>query len=453
MDSMRLRLASAVMLAACLLATAALAQEGATPAAPKPPSNDDCLTCHGDPSATGANGRSIAVSAAAFGASIHGQAGIACVGCHADLARTSDFPHAEKLAPVVCATCHPEAGEKYELSVHAQARRASAQSVAAACKDCHGTHDIRPASDPDSPVNHFNLPATCGHCHGNADIIRRGRIAIGNVLVQFQDSIHGQALFKSGLMVAPDCKDCHHAHDIRRKTDPESPVFRATIPATCGKCHEGVERRYLTGVHGDALSKGRPDAPVCVTCHTAHRIQRTEGAMWKSQVLIECGSCHPESIRTYRDTFHGQETQLGFVRVATCADCHGAHDIFPRRDVRSTVSPARLVSTCRKCHAGANESFVKSRSPRRPPELRAQPAAVLRVEVHGGAAHRRVRVLRDSHGALDVARREARRGAVFGARRRPAFRGVAGWLRLTPPPVNRCSTSDSTGTIASFTAS
>lgn len=231
--------------------------------------------------------------------------------------------------------------------------------MAAACKDCHGTHDIRPASDPDSPVNHFNLPATCGHCHGNADIIRRGRIAIGNVLVQFQDSIHGQALFKSGLMVAPDCKDCHHAHDIRRKTDPESPVFRATIPATCGKCHEGVERRYLTGVHGDALSKGRPDAPVCVTCHTAHRIQRTEGAMWKSQVLIECGSCHPESIRTYRDTFHGQETQLGFVRVATCADCHGAHDIFPRRDVRSTVSPARLVSTCRKCHAGANESFVK----------------------------------------------------------------------------------------------
>jgi hypothetical protein len=354
-----MRLVPAMTIAACLVAAAALAQKPATPATPKAPTNDDCFACHGDASATGANGRSIAVLPDKFGASIHGQAGIACVGCHADLATTTDFPHPEKLAPVVCATCHPDAAAKYDESVHAQARRASAQSVAAACKDCHGTHDIRPSSDPDSPTNHFNLPATCGHCHGNAEIIRRGRIAIGNVVAQFQDSIHGQALYKSGLSVAPDCTDCHGAHDIRRKSDPASKVFRSTIPGTCGKCHEGVERRYLTGVHGEALSKGRPDAPVCVTCHTAHRIQRTEGATWKAQVLAECGSCHPESIRTYRDTFHGQETQLGFMRVATCADCHGAHDIFPPRDPRSTVSAARKLSTCRKCHAGANASFAQ----------------------------------------------------------------------------------------------
>jgi nitrate/TMAO reductase-like tetraheme cytochrome c subunit len=359
MISIRLRPASAVMLAACLLAATTLAQKASAPAALKPPSNDDCLACHADASATGANGRSIAVAPEKFVASVHGQAGIACVDCHADLAKAAEFPHPEKLAPVACATCHDAAGAQYDTSVHAQARRASPQSVAAACKDCHGTHDILPSSNPDSSTYHFNLPATCGRCHGNADIIRRGRIAIGNVVAQFQDSIHGQALFKSGLMVAPDCKDCHNAHDIRRKTDPASRVFRTTIPATCGKCHEGVERLYQAGVHGDALAKGRPDAPVCVTCHTAHRIQRTEGASWKAQVLAECGSCHPESNRTYHDTFHGQETQLGFMRVATCADCHGAHDIFPRRDARSTVSSARLVSTCRKCHAGANASFAK----------------------------------------------------------------------------------------------
>ena len=354
-----MRLLPAVLLAACLVAPTALAQKPAAAVAPKPPTNDDCFACHGDASATGANGRSIAVLPDKFGASVHGQAGIPCVGCHADLEKATEFPHAEKLAPVVCATCHPAASAQYDTSVHAQARRASAQSVAATCTDCHGTHDILPSSDPDSRTNHFNLPATCGRCHGNADIIRRGRIAIGNVLAQFQDSIHGQALAKSGLLVAPACTDCHGAHDIRRKSDPASKVFRTTIPATCGKCHEGVERRYETGVHGEALAKGRPDAPVCVNCHTAHRIQRTEGASWKAQVLAECGSCHPESSRTYHDTFHGQETQLGFMRVATCADCHGAHEIFPRRDPRSTVSSARLVSTCRKCHAGANASFVK----------------------------------------------------------------------------------------------
>lgn len=346
------------MLAACLVASPALARRPAE-AAPKPPTNDDCLACHGDPSATAADGRSIAVLPDKFAASIHGQSGVACVDCHADLATVTEFPHAEKVAPVACATCHPEAAAQYDVSVHAASRRKSPNSVAAACKDCHGTHGILPASNPNSPTNHFNLPATCGRCHGNADIIRRGHIAIGNVVTAFQDSIHGWALAKSGLMVAPDCTDCHHAHDIRRKSDPQSSVYRTTIPATCGKCHEGVERRYLTGIHGEALSKGNPDAPVCVTCHTAHRIQRAEGPAWKTQVLAECGSCHPESIRTYHDTFHGQETQLGFMRVATCADCHGAHDIFPPRDPRSTVSTTRIVSTCRKCHPGATASFAR----------------------------------------------------------------------------------------------
>jgi hypothetical protein len=98
---------------------------------------------------------------------------------------------------------------------------------------------------------------------------------------------------------------------------------------------------------------------VCVTCHSAHQIARTEGSAWKAHVLAECGSCHPESTKTFRDTFHGKETQLGFMRVATCADCHGAHDIYAKRDARSTVSSARLVATCGKCHPGSNASFTR----------------------------------------------------------------------------------------------
>ena len=348
-----------VLLAACLAAATALAQKPAAKAAPKPPSNDDCLACHGDASAAGASGRSVAVLPDKFGASIHGLSGVTCVDCHADLAKSPEFPHAEKLAPASCVKCHDRAAALYEVSVHAEARRSQANSVAAACKDCHGSHEIKPVKDPDSPTDHLNLPATCGRCHGNAEIIRKGRIAIGDVVAQFQDSIHGQALAKSGLTVAPNCKDCHNAHDIKRRTDATSPVYRTSIPATCGKCHQGIERRYQAGVHGEALAKGRPDAPVCVTCHSAHQIARTEGAAWKAHVLAECGSCHPESKKTFRDTFHGQETQLGFMRVATCADCHGAHEIYPKRDARSTVSTARVVSTCGTCHPGSNPSFAR----------------------------------------------------------------------------------------------
>ena len=44
--------------------------------------------------------------------------------CHADLARTTDFPHAEKLARVNCGTCHEATVTQYEASVHAQRREA-----------------------------------------------------------------------------------------------------------------------------------------------------------------------------------------------------------------------------------------------------------------------------------------------------------------------------------------
>jgi hypothetical protein len=120
-----------------------------------------------------------------------------------------------------------------------------------------------------------------------------------------------------------------------------------------------VERQYVTSVHGSGLKNGNPLAPVCSDCHSAHKIRRVDTDSWKLQIIRECGTCHAESIKTYRDTFHGQVTSLGFVRVAACADCHGSHEIFAKADPRSRVSAARLVSTCQRCHPAANASFVK----------------------------------------------------------------------------------------------
>jgi nitrate/TMAO reductase-like tetraheme cytochrome c subunit len=337
----------------------ALARQKTAQPAPTPPSNEDCLMCHGEPSAVGANGRSVAVSPEVFAASIHGQSGVSCVDCHTDLAKVTEFPHPEKLAPVKCATCHEPEAAKYDLSVHAQARRANPGSVAATCADCHGTHDILASSNPDSRTYHLNLPRTCGRCHGNPEIIRRGKIAIGNVYARFQDSIHGQALSQAGLLVAPNCSNCHGAHDILRQSNPQSRVFRLNVPATCGACHQGVELKYEAGIHGTQLRQGNALVPECATCHSAHAIKRVQAESWRLQAIAECGSCHPESARTYRDTFHGQVTSLGFVRVATCADCHRAHDLFPPGDPRSSVNPAHLLQTCQKCHPAATPSFTE----------------------------------------------------------------------------------------------
>ena len=175
----------------------------------------------------------------------------------------------------------------------------------------------------------------------------------------YADSIHGRALTRSGLLVAPNCADCHGSHDIRRLDNPDSRVYRSNVPATCGRCHEGVLHEFSESVHGEALGGGNPTAPACHDCHTAHDIQRAETETWQLDVIRECGTCHTESIRTYRDTFHGQVTALGFTRVATCSNCHTSHQIFPESDERSSVAPARLVSTCQTCHEGANANFVK----------------------------------------------------------------------------------------------
>jgi hypothetical protein len=325
--------------------------------APPAPSNDDCLVCHSDPETKRADGQSLAVDPAVYAKSVHGQLELQCVDCHADLAGV-ELPHVEKLQPAQCASCHDEPVAAYQKGVHAKAR-AEGQPAAATCASCHGTHDILPSEHPESRSYHLNLPATCGQCHGNEAIIAQAHLPGGNVASRFGDSIHGRALTRMGLVVAPSCASCHGAHDVLGKGDPGSRVHRSQLAATCGTCHEGIERQYVQGAHGQQVAKGNLRAPVCADCHSAHGIQPAQTPSWRVEVVNECGTCHTESLHTYRDTFHGQVTELGYSRVATCADCHGAHEMLPKSDPRSPVSDERRLSTCQKCHPGATANFAR----------------------------------------------------------------------------------------------
>jgi hypothetical protein len=290
-----------------------------------------------------------------FMASVH--APLNCVDCHADLAKV-ELPHPEKLAKVDCSPCHGDQVEQYKVSAHAVAR-SGGSDVDATSASCHGMHDIRGGKDPQSRTYHLNVAATCASCHGNKDVIAKGHIAAGDVASPFGDSIHGKALSRSGLMVAPTCSDCHGPHDIRKKTDPASRVAMANVPATCGKCHEGIATQFAGSVHAAMLARGRDGAPACQSCHTAHAIQHADNTDWQLTVVNQCGTCHQEKLKTFRDTFHGQVTSLGFRAVAVCADCHGNHRILPASDPASPIAPANLVKTCGKCHANASANFVK----------------------------------------------------------------------------------------------
>jgi nitrate/TMAO reductase-like tetraheme cytochrome c subunit len=338
-----------------LLAIAAPAVAQPPPAAP---TNDDCQGCHGDPSTARANGQPVVVHAEKFSQSVHG--GFACVDCHTDLATLTELPHPEKLAEVQCAACHDTAAADYGRGIHAQARQNQPDSRAARCVDCHGSpHEILPRSDPDSPTSKLNLAATCAACHGNKAPVKlaSGRSpAIGGM---FSDSIHGKALTQKGLIVAPSCSDCHQAHAILPKEVPASPVHRTNVPGTCGTCHEGIENEFVRSAHGAKLAAGNEYAPNCASCHNAHGIASTESDEWQLHAIEQCGTCHREALATYRDTFHGQVTALGFTPVAKCADCHTPHRVMPKEDPRSMVHEANLVKTCGQCHEGANENFVQ----------------------------------------------------------------------------------------------
>jgi hypothetical protein len=231
-----------------------------------------------------------------------------------------------------CLACHEDGMKRLASSAHGPL----------ACVDCH--QDLAALQEYPHPEKLERV--SCGVCHTD-------------VASEYSDSIHARAIERAGLVVAPSCVNCHGAHDITPTSDRGSRVFRANVPGTCGTCHAGIIDRYKKGVHATALGNGNPGAPVCNDCHTAHQIVRADTPAWRLSVAAECGTCHGGVVDSFRRTFHGKVTELGFTRVAMCADCHGAHDILPPSNPESMVSSTRLVETCGKCHQGANEKFVQ----------------------------------------------------------------------------------------------
>lgn len=76
-----------------------------------------------------------------------------------------------------CGECHDDPAmsgtrratfyETYRASYHGQVTRLGSMR-AARCSDCHGAHDIRPISDPDSTLHGEHRVQVCAKCHENA---------------------------------------------------------------------------------------------------------------------------------------------------------------------------------------------------------------------------------------------------------------------------------------------
>ena len=316
---------------------------------------EDCLGCHNDPTLTkDVKGKpvSVSVDGKKFQASIHSAVG--CPACHSDV---TAYPHEPLPKPVDCSGCHADQVKEYANSAHARAR-AKGDTVAATCIDCHGKHDILPKSDPLSRTNHFNVPRTCANCHESQRATRAHPLPAAATIEGYFTSVHGKGTMEKGLIVSAICSDCHGAHSILPKSDPSSTISHQNVPRTCAKCHDGIFRQFEQSTHGQLWAANNPKGPVCVTCHTAHAVSPVESAAFRLNIPTGCETCHAKEAPTYRDSFHGQATALGYAASAKCSDCHTPHLNLPKNDPRSSVAPANLLKTCRKCHPNANARFA-----------------------------------------------------------------------------------------------
>lgn len=260
-------------------------------------------------------------------ASVHGAAVAAgnsdapgctdCHGTHAILtASDAASPTHSTLQPATCARCHADPAvverndipaaaplDAYAASVHGEALRSGGDARAPTCATCHGAHDVRRSTDPESRVAKAHVPGTCGACHAE-------------VAAVFRESVHGEAVAR-GNPDAPACNDCHGEHGIQPTASPTSLVYPDNIVRT-----------------------------TCVRCH-------------ESEVLAQRYGFKADRSATFRETYHGLASQLGGLPVANCASCHGVHDIFRSSDPRSTIHPSHLQATCGRCHPDASAAFTQ----------------------------------------------------------------------------------------------
>jgi cytochrome b subunit of formate dehydrogenase len=336
--------------------------------------NEDCLACHSDATLTKeVNGKkvSLSVDEDKFKHSIHGGM-FTCVDCHTDI---KGPVHETTPKKVTCAQCHADAQEAYSHSYHAKTTKANG-APSANCEDCHGgAHEILAADDAKSPVNHSNIPGTCGRCHGQK-FLMDGVGESAQAFESYQESVHGRATEK-GSKKAAVCTDCHGTHEILRANEQNSPIYKFNVPATCGKCHGAIQQTFMQSIHGQGISRGNGLSPVCTDCHGIHSIKAhidpNSSVSEQNLARDTCARCH-EGVRlsqefgvagnrvsTYLDSYHGLASEGGSVVVANCASCHGVHNILPSSDPRSTINRANLDVTCGKCHKGVTQKFTLSR--------------------------------------------------------------------------------------------
>ena len=259
-----------------------------------------CVDCHSllDPP--------LQVTKEQFSRDIHAQKGLTCASCYGGDPTRADADAMSKQAafrgkiarkqiPELCGRCHSDAAfmrqynpslrtdqlSQYKTSVHGK-RLAQGDTKVAVCIDCHGVHDLRPASDTRSKVHPLHVAETCSRCHSNADYMKGYSIPTDQ-FAKYTTSVHHDAMTARGDLSAPTCTTCHGNHGA-------APPGVGSVQNVCSTCHVFQAQMYEKSSHKDAFQAA--SLPGCVVCHSNHGITHATDAKLGTGPEAVCMQCH-----------------------------------------------------------------------------------------------------------------------------------------------------------------
>jgi cytochrome b subunit of formate dehydrogenase len=271
-----------------------------------------------------------------------------------------------------CGKCHEKARDHFNASAHGRAFKAK-EANAPDCLTCHRQPVVAIKGEKATLAQKLAQTKQCESCHVGKENVAGQALRGTKFVSSFDQSVHGAALQK-GKVEAANCVDCHGAHEMNRAMDTSAKMNKIHVAETCTKCHEKTGKEFAVSAHATALKKGNMDSAACTDCHGEHDIKKhtdpsspVHAANVAQQV---CANCHASlkltkkygiashTFQTFSDSYHGLAVRGGSVEVVNCASCHSSHAIKSQNDPTSTVHKDNLVKTCGQCHPGANTRFA-----------------------------------------------------------------------------------------------
>jgi hypothetical protein len=341
-----------------------------------------------------------------------------CTVCHADINKTEDFAvtftHGSHIT-YACSSCHTEFPHRPQGTLtptmkdcfvcHGLNHGPQGEMATSECYDCHrlGPTTLRPKSHvadwkekPHVDPSLAKANTECSMCHTLDDCnlchLREGvnwkpdvpfvydtqdgcQACHGNPLLT---KTSGEGIVKSYLVTGVDesshrdvtCSQCH-TDFTHGDTRPATPLWAVNVGLACQNCHDHEESaaQYAKSVHAEKLAEGDLTSATCASCHGGHDIAKldTDEAKRALQASAEamCADCHQDYWDNYNDYYHGAAYKRGAKDAPACWDCHGAHELQPSADASSSVAPVNLAATCSggECHdqhTGASEAFIRA---------------------------------------------------------------------------------------------